>query len=485
MGLGSRWLWSYLLITSLLRCILAGTSDLKVEEAYYWCYAQHLAPGYFDHPPMVAWLIAAFSPLGQNSLAVRMPAILLFAATAVLLYEILRRLWDERVARTGVLLHTLMPAFHWYSLILLPDSPLMFFWTLGIYASTRLLQDEQPGWWWVIGMATGLGMDSKYPAVLIPVAAFLACWTLKRPRDLWLNRHMFGSAVLALVLFSPVIYWNATHDFASFRFQGSERFHEVNQVREKMASLIYPAVMLGPLVYFAGPFVLYWAGRQRNDGAVHGLCWTLPFLCLMLWVSSQRLVNLNWPLPGYLGFLLLLSPWIAAASWRWWLVLPSAFFSLFPMVCLALPVSYANRGDDIHQWRPMAEEALRLQSTMPHPETTFFLGYGYQAASELTFYGAPLDRVVSVNALTMRALAYDYWTPPEHFLGWDAVVVSYSRVKANGEWHPQLDVDVPSLERNFEKVEGPFHIEEQRGGEKLRRYSYWKAYRFRRVALQP
>ena len=466
-------------MTGLLRCLIASSTDLKVEEAYYWCYSQHLAPGYFDHPPMVAWLIALLSPLGRHPLWVRLPAILLFAGSGWFLFDTLRRLWDEQVARTGLILQSLLPAFHWYSLVILPDAPLMFFWTLGMWASTRLVQEEQPQWWWMIGLATGLGMDSKYPALLIPVGAFLACWSLRKPRSLWLGPSMWAGALLALVLFAPVVYWNFAHDWASFRFQGSERFQEATGGGERMASLLYPAVMLGPLLYLAGPAVLYAAGRRRHPSAVIGLCWTLPFLGLILWVSSQRLVNINWPLPGYLGFLLLLAPWIAAARWRWFLVFPSAFISLLPYYALIFPMALANRGDDITLWTPMTREALRIRADMPRPEQTFFLGYGYQAASELAYGGVPLDQVVSVNALGMRALAYDYWTPPYRFVDWDAVIVSYSRVKANGEWHPQYEPDLALLKQCFQRLDGPYELTVNRAGQRLRLYTYWRAYGYR------
>lgn len=472
-------------MTSLIRCWIAASTDLKVEEAYYWCYAQHLDLGYFDHPPMVAWLIALLAPLGHHPLLVRLPAILLFAGTGWLLFDTLRRLWDSRVARVGLILHTLLPAFHWYSLIMLPDAPLMFFWSLGMWATTRLLQEERPQWWWLIGLATGLGMDSKYPAVLIPLAAFLACWALGKPRSLWLGPSMVAGALLALSLFTPVIYWNYTHDFASFRFQGSERFQEVTSNREKMASLIYPAIMLGPLVYLAGPVVLYSAGRKRHPSYLIGLCWTLPFLALMLWVSSQRLVNINWPLPGYLGFLLLLAPWVAGAGWRWGLIYPSALFSLLPYYALIFPMAAANRGDDITQWKPMAREALRLQAAMPRPDETFFLGYGYQTASQLAYNGVSLDRLISLNGLGLKGLAYDYWTPPYRFVGWDAIIVSYSRVNSNGQWSAQVKPDLARLTESFDRLEGPYELPVMRAGQPLRLYSYWKGYGYRGVATNP
>ena len=229
----------------------------------------------------------------------------------------------------------------------------------------------------------------------------------------------------------------------------------------------------------AGPFVLYGAARRRQPSDIIGLCCTVPFLVLMLWVSSQRLVNINWPLPGYLGYLLLLAPWVARAPWRWLLAFPSGIFSLFPFCAMVWPMAVANPADDVTQWRSMTREALRIQEGMPRPKETFFLGYGYQAASELAFAGVPTDLVVSINALGMRALAYDYWTPPYPFIGWDAVIVSYSRVKSNGQWHAQHEVDLPLLKRSFERLEGPYEMVEMRAAAPLRLYSYWKAFGYR------
>ena len=46
-----------LLLSALLGVWQVTTLPLFAQEAYYWCYAQHPALSYFDHPPMVAWMI--------------------------------------------------------------------------------------------------------------------------------------------------------------------------------------------------------------------------------------------------------------------------------------------------------------------------------------------------------------------------------------------------------------------------------------------
>jgi dolichol-phosphate mannosyltransferase len=70
--------------TLLLRLMYLGNIELLKEEAYYWNYAQHLAPGYLDHPPMVALLIS-FGTLvfGNNELGVRFGAFICWFITAL------------------------------------------------------------------------------------------------------------------------------------------------------------------------------------------------------------------------------------------------------------------------------------------------------------------------------------------------------------------------------------------------------------------
>src|SRR5579862_2769325 len=42
-----------------LRLLLAARFPLAPDEAYYWVWSRALAPGYFDHPPMIALWIRA------------------------------------------------------------------------------------------------------------------------------------------------------------------------------------------------------------------------------------------------------------------------------------------------------------------------------------------------------------------------------------------------------------------------------------------
>ncbi len=46
----------------LLRLLLAVTTPLLPQEAYYWSWSLHPALSYFDHPPLVSWGIGLRPP---------------------------------------------------------------------------------------------------------------------------------------------------------------------------------------------------------------------------------------------------------------------------------------------------------------------------------------------------------------------------------------------------------------------------------------
>ena len=86
-----------------LRLIAAGRAGLVPDETYYWLWAQHPAFGYYDHPPMVAWGIAAFTWLSDAAVFVRLPFVLSFAALSWLIYDTGKTLFNETVARRALL----------------------------------------------------------------------------------------------------------------------------------------------------------------------------------------------------------------------------------------------------------------------------------------------------------------------------------------------------------------------------------------------
>ena len=215
------WLGALIALT-VLRLVLAATLPLAPDEAYYFLWSQDLQPGYLDHPSMVALLIrAGVFCFGDTPLGIRLFGPLLAAAGSVLLWDAGERLFPHRhagVMAAALLNATLMVGVG--SIIMTPDTPLLFFWTAGLAAFARLITSGNPRWWLVIGVVMGLALYSKYTALLFIAAAFIWLVTSTEGRAALRTPWPWVAVVLALLVFAPNIAWNAAHGWASYFKQG-------------------------------------------------------------------------------------------------------------------------------------------------------------------------------------------------------------------------------------------------------------------------
>lgn len=201
---------------------------LLPDEAYYWVWSRALAPGYLDHPPMVAlWIAAGTALAGEGALGVRLLGPLAAALGSLLLARAAFHLLPgEAPARreAGVLAAALLNATLLVaagSVTMTPDTPLLFFWTAALWALARLQAGGDARWWLVAGLFIGAAGASKYSALLITPA--LLAWVLVVPAHrAWLRRwQLWAGAAIAGAIVAPVLAWNALHGWASILKQGS------------------------------------------------------------------------------------------------------------------------------------------------------------------------------------------------------------------------------------------------------------------------
>jgi 4-amino-4-deoxy-L-arabinose transferase-like glycosyltransferase len=206
---------------SIMRYMFVTTIDLRVDEAYYWTWSKESVISYLDHPPMVAWLIRlSTSIFGDTNLGVRFPGLLAMLLMQLLLGGIVwRGTRNLRCVAAAVLMTEATLAYGLGMAKITPDVGLIPCELAMCWSLVRLAQSNDHRWWLAAGFAGGLALLAKYTAVLLvpAVAAFVLIPPWRREQIasgyLWLG---LGIAVL---VFSPVLYWNATHDWASFRFQ--------------------------------------------------------------------------------------------------------------------------------------------------------------------------------------------------------------------------------------------------------------------------
>ena len=290
-----------------LRLVAAAWTPLTFDEAYYWMWSKHLAGGYYDHPPMVAFVIRAGTVIaGDTELGVRLVSILLalpmsfavFRATSILFGGL-------RVAATATILLnvTLMAAVG--TLIVTPDAPLLVASSFVLFFLAKVLQTGRGAWWLAVGVAVGAALLSKYTALFFGPAILIWLASIPKLRRWLLSPWPYLGGLVALALFAPVIRWNADHHWVSFIKQmGRARIEDFKPafIGELIPTQIAFAT---PMVWILGAMGLY-ALLMRKAGAmaartlINSIFWTIALY--FTWHSLHARVEANWFAPVYPAF---------------------------------------------------------------------------------------------------------------------------------------------------------------------------------------
>lgn len=326
---------------TILRFITAATLDLRTDEAYYWTWIDQYVLSYLDHPPMVAWVErAGVAIFGDTPLGVRFVQLLILPLIEIILADVARRRtgsWNAALFVVIAMETTLNYGF--FSIVVDPNLPLLLFTSAMVWALSRFDETDDPRWWLAVGAAAGLAALSKF-LVLLLAPAVLIILMFPAGRHALRTPWPYAGAALALVLFSPVLIWNASHDWAGFAFQATRLTAEGES--HLLRYVAYELLWLGPLLavsVLAGTVALLVGGLRRREAFALSLAATvlLP-LAYLTWRSLDLQINQSWawfvwPL-GILA-LSLVFPWRRAPRWMAGLVaaiivlglpLPAALF---------------------------------------------------------------------------------------------------------------------------------------------------------------
>jgi 4-amino-4-deoxy-L-arabinose transferase-like glycosyltransferase len=241
----------YVVLAGLLaRALVAALVPLTTDEAYYVDWARHLAPGYLDHPPLVAWLIAGpLAAFGHHTLAVRLPALLLQAATTLLAASLARALAGEAAALVTAVLFQAAPVFAVGGLLVTPDAPLAFAWAGALWAVERA-GSRDARWWLAVGVFVGVGALAKLHAGLLGLALAAALLATPDGRRALRTAWPWAGAAAALLVAAPFLLWNARHGWATFAFQAAHGLRGRSfSVGRLAASLAGQAAYVSPVLF--------------------------------------------------------------------------------------------------------------------------------------------------------------------------------------------------------------------------------------------
>lgn len=376
-------------VTAAARLALSLGTDLYFDTAYYWQWARHLAWGYYDHPPMVAWLIAV---LGERGMA-----LLCGAGTVAAVWGLARDVYGSRdAAWRAAALWSVVPAGMVAGVWATPDSPLLLFWTLALWALWR----ER---WVLAGLACGLALLSKYPAVLLGLA-FLA--TAARARKLpW---GAWATGALALVCFLPVVLWNARHEWVGFLFQLRHGFGGRGGWASFGEYLLGQLALGGPVLF---PVALVYALRGPREQFLLRMAAVVPLL-FFGYAATRAPGEANWPAAAYVaacvGVAGMRPVWqraVAASGLAVMLAVGSHV--LFPVLRIAQRDTVLWRT---HGWSVLRELATpeRLFPGLDARNVAAIYTPDYQLASQVAYHAG----AVTHTAPPARFSQYNLWSPP-------------------------------------------------------------------------
>ena len=481
-----------------LRLAYLAGPDLFPEEAYYWNYAKHLDFGYLDHPPLVAWLIYLGTTIfGDGEFGVRIFAVICSVITAIFAYLTTSFFFGRRAGVIGVLLVQVLPFFFMTGLIMTPDSSLTACWAGLLYFLSRALFDRSPRAWTGVGICLGLGLLSKYTIALVGLATLIFL-LLDPPSRFWFRRAApYAAVLLAALIFSPVIFWNAGHQWSSFAFQTVNRItaHAEFSLHDLAASVLLFLTPVCLIIAVRSLFGWEKAPRLPNrpvDDDARFLLLTRVFvltpLVVFIFFSLGHAVKLNWTGPLWLALIPMLADRVASRTGnpipllRRGCVITAAFLCLtyFGFLhYLAYGLPFVRYSSDIKLlpvgWSEMGRALGRQKAELAraNPGKTLIVGLDRNfIASEAAFYQA--DRSNAVRGTTGghlfggASLMYKSWFPAREQEGATLLLVSFD----------QLDLQKNRIREQSEEL-GPiqkYWIE--REGIKIRPYYTRVAFRY-------
>lgn len=359
-------IWLYSL---LIKCVIATLLPLGPDEAYYWLWSHHVQWGYFDHPAMVSWIFWLGHFLEPFGHAVRLPAVLMGHLTLLVWFLILKKFFDLEKIKLWLWLALSSPIIGFGSLIVTPDIPLVFFWSLAVYFFLKGLEDRSWSSYLLLGANLGLGFCSKYVIVIfVPV---VLVYLLIEKKWRLIDYKKVPATILAGLLFSaPVLFWNYQNDFISFRFQLAHGLESPEyEFRWTWNYVLGQVLLLFPLVF-------YRSLKLRLSGLSRFFYYAGWGPVLFFFATSFRaVVEANWPLAGYPALFALAA---AHPQGKQTTKITSYFwFALYGLVFVTLmipnfylndrlrePFRYDQLAPLVHEYQPLFTDTHQMASSI-------------------------------------------------------------------------------------------------------------------------
>ncbi len=391
----NSFLWIALIFTAWrIFYLFINHRSLDVEEAQYWSWSQHLALGYHSKPPMISWVIH-FSTLlfGHSEWAIRIISPITYFFTALLVYGCAKKLFNPHIGFWSGISVLALPAVTYSASIISTDPLLILFWSLALFAFIYAYQSRGLGWWFLCGIAVGLGMLSKYTMLAFVLSAILyfIC-NIHRPSPLkgW---GPYLALIVAILIFLPNAIWNTQHHNPALEHVVEHNIH-VQGVHFHWKNLAYfilsQAGILGPVLFMLLFIAIFrWRRLGHNEASLLLLCFTVPMLLMIAVEALLSRAYANWAVAAYPSGIILTVAYLWKKKWRGWLkfsVILNILISIFLYAWeMAIAYGFLNWPiPDRPNWKDFGNKIETQQRYFSHLS---YLVYDRELWSKTLYYG--------------------------------------------------------------------------------------------------
>jgi hypothetical protein len=409
------------------------------DELYYIACGQHLAWGYVDQPPLiafVAWL--ARHLLGTSLFATRLFPVLAGAAvvyaTGRVAAELGGGLFAQFLAAAAILF---APAYIAFDSFLSMNAFEPFFWLLCAWIAIRIVKGASPRLWLLFGAVAGLGLENKH-SMLVFGFALVAGLLISGQAGLFRSKWIWIGAALALAIFLPNLIWESRNGWPQIEVvRNAQQFK--NEAISPLQFLFEQVLFMQPLalpMWLAG---LLWFFAAPAGKRFRFLGWSYLFvLAIFIGLGGKS----YYALPIYQVLMaaggVALEGFFAAPARRWLAVAFSALLIIAGLVTLPfgtplLPVDtfllysqllpYANSVKterdattalpqlyaDMFGWENMATQIAHVYHALPQSEQAgcAILAGNYGEAGAIDHFGPGLGLPAAISGHN----SYYFWGP--------------------------------------------------------------------------
>ncbi len=481
--------------------IATGPADISPDEAHYWEWSRRLDLSYYTKGPLIAYIIAGTTwVLGDTVLAVRFAAPIFLALSSVVMYRLAMELFnDSKKASAAALAIQITPLFAVYGVVMTIDSPFIFFWIVSLYLFWKAIKESTVNsqqltvnskYWYLLGLTVGLGLLTKYTMAFFYGCAFLFIVFSKEQRFWLKKKEPYIAFLLSLLVFSPVLIWNADHEWVTLKHTAGQAhvsegfkisFRYFFEFIGSQIGVVTPLLFFMLIYGVVKPYIA--RSRTLVTGYLFWFC--APVLGFFILKSLQGKVQANWAMFAYA------SAFIAAADFfvKKGVVRKGVKLLTGTAVAMALLMTIVTHYSEIiglpvkmdptsrlKGWKELGIKTGEVYNSMVHSgnKNIFIFSDKYQVSSELAFY-MPNKPITYCMNLGRRMNQYDIWGGLEgndKLLGQNAIFVRIGYGDFPGE-----------LESAFDYYEKERFVV-RRGNKVLREYTIFSCYGFNGIPFR-